>query len=195
MPKILTHPIHYDDAMQLAISKLKEFGYLDTGISKYGTVTWSSNGNKFGSISIMSDTLSAQPFIELNYKFKDEPRNYKIFLITIPSNLGKGFIWYFLCPKTKNLCRKLYSINGYFLHREAYHNCIYKSQTQNKTWRQKEKLSVNFLNSYKFYEELISKHFKKSYNGKPTKRYLKILTKIEASGHFTVSEIERLRIT
>jgi len=32
----------------------------------------------------------------------------------------------------------------------------------------------------KVYEEIYSKHFKKQYNGKPTKRYLKLLKQVEA---------------
>ena len=42
------------------------------------------------------------------------------------------------------------------------------------------------------YEELYSKHFKKFYNGRPTKRYLKLMTKINQGEGVGNGEIERL---
>jgi len=83
-----------------------------------------------GSISINVNTQSEQPYIELDYNYRDKPRNYKVYLTSTPSNLDKGKIWYFLCPHTNKRCRKLYSIGGYFLHREAFKNCMYQSQSQ-----------------------------------------------------------------
>ena len=62
----------------------------------------------------------------------DEPRNYKVYLTSTPSNLNRGEIWYFICPQTKKRCRKLYSIGGYFLHREAFNGCMYKIQIESK---------------------------------------------------------------
>jgi len=40
------------------------------------------------------------------------------------------------------------------------------------------------------YEELYSKHFKTHYNGKPTKRYLKLLKQINKNVRFSASDIE-----
>ena len=50
---------------------------------------------------------------------------------------------------------------------------------------------TNLLNIY-FIEELYSKHFKTHYNGKPTKRYLKLLKQINKNVRFTDSYVERL---
>ena len=69
------------------------------------------------------------PYIELDYNYRDKPQNYKVNLVRVPSNLGKDFVWYFHCPKTNKRCRKLYSVNGMFLHREAYKGCMYETQT------------------------------------------------------------------
>ncbi len=84
MPRFPTFPTLYDEALQLSISKLKQWGYLKPGQVKNGTITWRSNGNKTGSISIRVDTIQ-MPFIELDYKYQDEPRNYKVRLVIIPS--------------------------------------------------------------------------------------------------------------
>ena len=101
MPKPYTFPTLYNEALQINISKLKGWGYLIPQQIKSGTLNWSRNGNQTGSISIKVNTHSKQPYIELNYKYRDETRNYKVSLVSMPSNLGKGIIWYFLCPKTK----------------------------------------------------------------------------------------------
>ena len=139
MAKVPTFPTLYNEALQISISKLKEWEYLNPEQIKSGTLTWSRNGNKTGSISIRVNTHSEQPYIELDYKYRDEPRNYKVRLVSMPSNLGKGLIWYFLCPQTNKRCRKLYSIGGYFLHREAFNGCMYETQTQSKKYRQLDK--------------------------------------------------------
>lgn len=192
MPKFPTYPTLFDEVLQIDISKLKKWGYLNPEQTKSGTITWSSNGNKTGSISIKVKPHSEQLYIELDYKYRDEPRKYKVNLVSIPSNLGKGVVWYFLCPQTNKRCRKLYSIGGYFLHREAFSECMYESQTRSKKWRQIEKIYGYYFDIDKHYEKLYSKHFKIHYNGKPTKRYLKLMKEIKKAERFTASDIEQL---
>lgn len=199
MPKPSTLPTLFDEVLQLNISKLKQWGYLQPGQFKSGTLTWSSTRlggikEERGSISIRVNTDSPQPYVELDYKFRDEPRKYRVMLASLPSNLGKGRVWYFLCPSTNKRCRKLYSIGGYFLHREAFNGCMYESQTQTKKWREMEKVYGCYFDSDKCYTELYKKHFKKFYNGKPTKRYLKLMETIKQSESISYKDIERLMI-
>ncbi len=195
MPKPHTFPTLYNEALQIHISKLKGWGYLDPKQIKSGTLNWSRNGNPTGSISIQVNTHSEQPYIELDYKYRDEPRNYKVRLVSIPSNLGKGLIWYFLCPQTKKRCRKLYSIGGYFLHREAFKGCMYETQTQSKKYRQLDKILGAYLKSDNLYSELYKKNFKKTYAGKPTKRYLRIMEQIQKAESIPYHEIERAMLS
>ena len=54
MPKPHTFPTLYNEALQIHISKLKGWGYLDPKQIKSGTVNWSRNGNPTGSISIQA---------------------------------------------------------------------------------------------------------------------------------------------
>ena len=179
MPKPYTFPTLYDEVLQLNISKLKGWGYLAPGQIKSGTINWSRNGNRTGSISITANTRSEKPYIELDYKYKDQPRKYKVYLTSIRSNLDLGKIWYFLCPQTKKRCRKLYSVGGYFLHREAFNGCMYEIQTQSKKYRNLKNTFGTYLEYDEIYSELYKKHFKKQYAGKPTKRYLRIMEKIQ----------------
>lgn len=195
MPKPHTFPTLYNEALQIHISKLKGWGYLDPEQIKSGTLNWSSNGNPTGSISIQVNTHSEQPYIELDYKYKDDPRNYKVYLTSTPSNLNKGEIWYFICPQTKKRCRKLYSIGGYFLHRKAFNGCMYETQTQSKKYRQLDKTLGAYFKRDNLYGELYKKNFKKTYAGKPTKKYLRIMEQIQKAESIPYQEIERALIS
>lgn len=195
MPKPHTFPTLYNEALQISISKLKGWGYLNPEQIKSGTLNWSRNGNPTGSISIRVNTHSEQPYIELDYKYRDEPRNYKVYLTSTPSNLNRGEIWYFICPQTKKRCRKLYSIGGYFLHREAFNGCMYETQTQSKKYRQLDKTLGAYFEIDNLYEELYKKNFKKTYAGKPTKKYLRIMEQIQKAESIPYHEIERAMLS
>jgi hypothetical protein len=191
MPKPYTFPTLYNEALQIHISKLKCWGYLNPEQIISGTLNWSSNENPTGSISIKVNTQSEQPYIELDYKYRDEYRKYKVYLTSTPSNLNRGEIWYFICPQTKKYCRKLYSISGYFLHREAFKGCMYETQTQSKKYRQLDKTLGVYFKSDNLYNELYKKNFKKTYAGKPTKKYLRIIEQIQKAERITYTDIEK----
>ena len=113
-------------------------------------------------------------------------------MVSIKSNLGKGKIWYFRCPFTGKRCRKLHLIDERFMHRSALPSGMYSSQTHSKKWRLMEKVYGCYFDVDRYYEQLYSKHFKTHYNGKPTKRYLKLMRQINKAERYTVSEIENL---
>jgi hypothetical protein len=161
--------------LQIDIAKLKGWGYLKPMQTNVGQLHWSSNGNPKGSISIQVNTFGEQPYIELDCKYKDEPRDYKVHLTSTPSNLNRGKVWHFICPHTKKRCRKLYLIGGYFLHREAFIGCMYETQTQSKKTRDLFKVLASYFESDRLYSELYKKNFKKTYAGKETKKCLRII--------------------
>jgi len=199
MPKPHTYPTLFDDVLQLNISKINKWGYLKHGTQSNNTVIWSTTKwggfkEEIGRISISVNMKEMHPYIELNYKYGDEPRKYKVMLESMPSNLGKGKMWYFLCPSTNKRCRKLYSISGYFLHREAFNGCMYESQTQTKKWREMERVYGASFDIEKLYRELSKKHFKKFYKGKPTKRYVKLKEKIRQAESIPYQDIEMLMV-
>tara|TARA_R100000306_G_C4375459_1_gene141766 strand:- start:1528 stop:2124 length:597 start_codon:yes stop_codon:yes gene_type:complete len=195
MPKFPTFPTLFDDALQIKASNLNKWNYLKPDQIMSGTITWTwRKSGRQNSISIVVNTKSPRPFVELDYKYGGDPRHYKVYLETVPSNLGKGEIWYFHCPQTHKRCRKLYSVNGYFLHREAFKGAMYEKQTHSKKWREIEKVYGAYFDSEKLFSELHSKHFRKYYKGKPTKRYKKLLEQIRQCEKIDYRDVERLMI-
>ena len=61
----------------------------------------------------------------------------------------------------------------------AFTGCMYDCQTHSKYMRWLEKTYGAYFNTDKLYKQLYSKHFKKFYAGKPTKRYLRILKQVQ----------------
>lgn len=174
------------------ISKLKEWGYLVPGRIMSGIITWSLDGKPIGSISIQANTICEQPYIELDYKYRGEQRNYKVYLTATPSNLNKGKIWYFVCPVTKRRCRKLYSQNGYFVHREAVTGYMYETQTRSKKARKLEKMVRVLFETDSLESEIYKKYFKKTYAGKLTKRYKRLMNKIQEAKNVPFQEVIKL---
>lgn len=176
MAKLPTNPVLFDEVMKLTINDLKRLGYL-TG-RQQGNILWTRNGEERGSISIYVHIYNEQPHIILNYKFRDQPREYKIYFTTVKSNLGKGEILYFICPETGFRCRTLYLLNGYFLHRKADKQGMYSAQTKSKAGGYLKYTDMIF--KIEDLNDLINKkHFKRKYNGKPTRRYTYLMQKIE----------------
>ena len=194
MPRYSNLPTLFDNALQINISKLKEWGYLMPNIQKAGTLTWSRKGEQTGSISIIVSTFEGNEYLKLKYNFREEPREYKIRLLKKPTNLGIGEMWFFRCPSTGKLCRKLYSIGGYFFHREAFKGCFYETQIRSKYVRLLDSNYGAYFKSESLYLEARKKHLKKTYAGKPTKKYLKLSKEIQKAERVDFREIEALMV-
>ena len=192
MPRISTIPDLYDDAQSISMSSLRKWGYLEPNCWKSGSIRWSRGGRTTGSISIHVDMSASPPYMQLSYTYeKEEEINYKVPLVSLPSNLGKGKVWYFLCPSTQKRCRKLYRFEKYFLHREAF-NAMYEKQTYSSNNRALCHLADIAFGSDQLYDELYSKNFKKYYAGKPTRRYIKLIKKIQKAERLSQRDIEGL---
>jgi hypothetical protein len=195
MPKPHTFPTLYDDLKTVSVYFLSKHGYLKPNQWRNGTITWSRNGNKTGSISIQVNTQLESPYIELDYKCNEAPIKYRVQLVSAPSNLGKGVVWYFVCPRTGKRCRKLYLADTYFYHRSAFRGCMYEKQTQSKKYRGLDKTLGVYFRTDQLFEQLYKKHFKKQYAGKPTKKYLKLTQQIQRAESIPYHEIERALIS
>ena len=177
MPRFPTYPTLYDECKQISITDLKRWEYLIPEQWKRGTISWYRGEDKTGSIGIWVNTTTENPYLELNYKYDGSPINYRVTFVTVPSNLGKGNIWYFLCPVTGKRCRKLYLVGERFLHREAFEGCFYQKQVQSKYYMYLENTIGREFEADEAYDEMQKPFFTKYYNGKPTKRYLRLMKK------------------
>ncbi len=195
MPKPHSLPYLFDELKNISISNLIKWKYLEKGTSKSGVITWSNRYNEVTSrINIKVTFNDNEQTLILDYKCEDEVYNVTVYLESLPSNLGKGEVWYFICPYTGKRCRILHLICGKFIHRSALKSGMYSKQTHSKKWRKMEKTYGCYFDNDKHYKELHSKHFKRYYNGKPTKRYLKLMEQINRAERFSATDIERLLI-
>jgi len=175
MPRIPTFPTLYDDCKKISITDLKSWGYLKPGQYESGIIKWSFGGHQTGRIRILVNTVHEDPYLELDYQSNDKPINYRVNLVSIPSNLGKGEVLYFQCPQTGKFCRKLYLVDSYFFHREAFSGCYYQKQVYSHDTRKMIRQYENAFALDQYWEEANQPYFKTHYRGKPTRRYEKLL--------------------
>jgi hypothetical protein len=194
MGRYTTYPTIVEDCLTFRLKSLFENNndYFSTYGTRKGLTSWSRNGEAHSSVSIEVTYAEYETYIVFDYKCNGEPKRYKVNLINKISNLGKGVIWFFVCPSTGKLCRKLYLNNGYFLHRTAFKSMMYSKQIESKNFRNIGKLFGAYFVRDEVYGELFKKYFKTHYNGKPTKRYLKLKTKIDISNSFPSDTYEKL---
>lgn len=115
MKAIIDHNPH------IALSDLKELFRLSEG-----SASFTANGVQYTIVFSLEEQICA--FIwEYNGKKKQE----KIELRKEPSNLGQGYVWYFVCPCTRRKCRKLFLDGNIIASRYAF-NHVYSIQMENK---------------------------------------------------------------
>ena len=111
-------------------------GYLRLNHRVTGIIQWSFCGRSDGSASLSVETYEAAAYLTISYKTgQGEVVRQQIKLIHQPSNLGRGKVWYFICPQTGGKCRKLYRMGRYFYSQKAFSTAIYASQAESKMMR------------------------------------------------------------
>lgn len=173
MAKISKGPLCLDRLKQISICSLRQWGFLEPSSRRSGTITWRKGEYEAASISLMVDT--AEETVWLDYRVDANFYSYRIALEGLPSNLGKGRVWYFICPATGKRCRKLYLIGERFLSRFACPSALYSAQTQSKRLRVLNAgISLMEIGAKK--ENFLAQPYAKPfYNGKPTRRYQAML--------------------
>jgi len=170
-----------EQATQLSIFKLKEFGLLSGYCAS--TLTWTRrlSGHK-SSIGICVDT--EELYIKVNYTVTDRNTSekpdydYKISLTTTPCNFG-GVRYWFICPLSVNgvYCGRrtgtLYLASGgnYFGCRHCY-DLSYESRNESRLGRFGN-IGYTIVADRKI-EELYSQIKRWTYKGKPTKKARKL---------------------
>lgn len=185
-----------DGFKKLEVSFLRKNGYFKSGW-KYGTVTWSRNGQETGNISIQSCINSQEQYIRLIYTSTDKTSgkktecNYKVPLVTTPCYFGGKRYW-FKCSLSKNTvyCGRrvgvLYSASTYFACRHCY-DLTYASRNLSGI----SKMSGTIVSEPEL-EEMYASIKSETYAGKPTRRYKRYLKKLVKSRRQWAFMIDRL---
>lgn len=152
--------------------------YINDGLNNSGVVTWTSNRSENKSsigfqvkISERGTSITFQYTHTDNFSGSKEELNYPIMLTTTPCNYGGNRYW-FICPLSKNgiNCSRrvgvLYAISKYFGCRHCG-EIAYDSQRQ--TERYKGFVSIPDIEKA---EKKVKRYF---YNGKPTKKYQRLI--------------------
>lgn len=164
-------------SLRIELSILKKRGILKKGAILESTYSW-TNG---ASIRVIGYWRNDEIFVQLFYtQTKGEKKkklDYKVPIVGVKSNLGKGELLYFVCPVSGKRCRTLFLAYGSetFKARAAYQNRIY----YNSQWQSKYDY---WLTRYWDYQEKVEafreKPKKTHYQGKPT-RIMKRLEEME----------------
>jgi len=172
-----------EEATQLSIFKLKEFGLLRGCCASTLTWTHRPSGHK-NSIGITVDIEEAEPYVKVNYAVTDRNTDektdydYKISLTTTPCHFG-GVRYWFICPLSRNgvSCGRrtgtLYLASGgnYFGCRHCY-NLSYESRNESRLGRFGN-IGYTIVADRKI-EELRKQIKRWTWRGKPTKKARKL---------------------
>jgi hypothetical protein len=171
-----TGAIFTSEARRLDLSFLLKKGFIKKNATIQGVINWSIRDEPTGSMTILTKHTPDEKYIRLSYTATDYNKvqtsfDYKIDLVEVDSNLGKGKLLYMVCPESGKRSRILYLAYGAnkFKCREAYQNRLYfNTQKSSK---------LDFWNTKYF--EMVSKLEKfgslrtATHKGKPTKRALR----------------------
>jgi len=186
MPKTSTFPVCFDEVEQVTITSLRRLGFLKPDRLVNGPYVCIRDGKLSGSINVIANL--DERWIELDYVYGERHINYRVRLESLPKNLG-GFEWYFICPATGRRCRKLYGIGERFLSRFAHHSVKYRTQIESKGYRD---LFAAYTKMIRIREHVSKRHARTTYNGRPTKRYRRLLERFD---RIDVTRLERFRET
>lgn len=166
-----------DGLHKISVDFLNKHGYFKGGYCS-GVITWTSGWDESKSSIGISSTMNENTRkVHLNYtitKYDGEKRDidYDVQIVETTCNYGGKRYW-FVCPLIVNgrYCRrrvgKLYHGNGdYFGCRHCY-NLTYASRNQGGRYK-------GFVSAVDL-DEMEAKIKRYYYNGKPTKKYLKLL--------------------
>lgn len=169
MGRYSTGAITTGGAIRIELSYLLKHGYIVKGSYITGTLYWTNGSN----IWIESDFTREFPFIRLKYQNTNGYTNeitqhdYKIYFTSVPSNLGKGRVLYFLCPSTNHRCRILYKCYGSQIWKSRYayqYRIYYQSQISSKLHHYIDR----YFETEKKLKQLYSQIAKSHYQGEKT---------------------------
>lgn len=160
-----TGAITIGQCVRLNISYLFDKGILAPGAITNRVISW-NDGSR---VTVVGDLDNET--VTLRYTIAGHQMDYSIELIQRPSNLGKGFVYFFKCPVTCKACRFLYLAydSPVFMCPGAYDRLYYPVQIAAK----KDVYNAKYWHLKQMLDEKFSK-VTFWYNGEKTRRFLKL---------------------
>lgn len=158
---------------RIELSYLLKSGIIQKGTAIHTTIKWTDDS----CISIKANWSDAERYLLLEYTHTDYEGNkralsYRVNIIALPSNLGKGQVLYLVCPLSGRLCRKLFMAYGsqYFKSIKAYQTRIYYTgQLSSKLSRSNDK----YWQLFNYLENCPKQRNQSHYKGIETKRNIR----------------------
>jgi len=180
MPRTATYPDTVESCWVISLTQLKKEGFFKGHMK--GPIYWKRGGETMGSVNIEVRVKEPTRFMRVSYTATlpggaKKERNLIFSIDAVPSNLGKGHRYYFVCPYTEKRCMKLYMppIASYFAHREHWQNLYYDQQTKNKSFRALGMFLDLDIRIKEKEKSIGSPYMKRYYKGKPTPKYISYL--------------------
>jgi len=156
--------------LRIELPYLLKNKYIVKGFCTKGAITWNDNSK----VDFEASYTTEEKYIELSYTVSSNVKSsqdfkYRIGITTIPSNLGKGEIPFFICPATRRKCRILYMAydSDKWFSRNAYNRRIYyRSQLDGSKMKE---CTIYFHLRDKIDKIRSKKNFHKYHKGQPTK--------------------------
>lgn len=195
MPKPSKYPLIINNMKRLCVQTFVNGGCIKQGYVVQGISNWTTQGEVTSSISFKIDYTKQEPIIILDYSNEQKDYSISIQITSVKSNLGKGKIYYFICPETKKRCKYLTLFRCEFIHRTALPYAFYESQWYSKKIRFCDKVLKIQNKHYKALDLIDSKHFKREYNKRLTKTFLNALNDIKNGQKVEHIDVERIIVT
>ena len=170
--------------MRLELSYLIKIGLIKKNAVCSTSLSWNNDNSIYCEVSFTEE----EKHVRLSYSVtkrdtgEEISQDYKIQFTSIPSNLGKGEVIYFVCPSTGRKARILYLCYGslFFRSRKAYKSRIYyPSQISSKSYYHSDRSRNIEKEIEKCYSVMKKRHYKR----KPT-RLIKRIRKLESDQEY-----------
>ncbi len=146
---------------------------IQKGRESQATIKWADDS----SISIETKWIKEGGYLHLDYTHTDYEGNkralsYRVNIIALPSNLGKGQVLYMVCPISGRLCRKLFLAysSPYFKSIKAHQARIYYTGQLSSKLNRANDMYWHLFNRLETAPEQRSQSH---YKGKETKRNIR----------------------
>lgn len=163
MGRTPSFPPLFNEIKSISLADLNRCGSLKPGCHS-GVLSFTRGNTPTGKVNFTVYMWEGKGCFEISYTLSSGQHiEYQVPLVAVPSNLGIGQRWYFICPRTGKRCSKLHYANGYFQHRTGIPGAFYECQTRSHFWR------AMYIALFRL-DRPRRPYAKRHYRGKPVRR-------------------------